>query len=73
MGLIDKAKDAVTENKDRIKDSVSGHEESIDQGIDKVADTIDAKTGDKYADQVDKASQFLKDKTGSQGQDSSAQ
>lgn len=63
----------MTENKDRIKDAVSGHEESIDQGIDKVGDTINAKTGDKYADQVDKASEFLKDKTGNEGTDSSAQ
>lgn len=55
MGLSDwfkKAKGAAAENKDAVKD-----------GIEKAGDFVDEKTGDKYAEHVDKgqeaASEFI--------------
>jgi hypothetical protein len=44
MGFLDKAKDLVHDN-----------EEKIDDALDKVADVVDDKTGGKYGDQIDKA------------------
>ena len=56
MGIVDKAKDFVAKNPDKVS-----------QGIDKAADAFDAKTNNKYADKVDKAQELLRDKiTGSQ-------
>lgn len=49
---------------DDIKAAADSHEDQVEQGIDKVADVIDQKTGGKFADQVDQAQDFLKDKLG---------
>lgn len=43
MGVFDKA-----------KDMASDHPDKVDQGIDKAGDTVDSKTGGKYAGKVDK-------------------
>ena len=43
MGIFDKAKDALSE-----------HSEHATTGIEKAGDFVDDKTGNKYADQVDK-------------------
>lgn len=53
MGLMDDAKG--------IADS---HDKEVDQGIEKVGDFADNKTGDKYKNQVDKGQDFLEEKTG---------
>ena len=44
MGIFDKAKDALSE-----------HSEQADAGIEKAGDLVDERTGNKYAEQVDKA------------------
>lgn len=44
MSMFDKAKQFAADNPDK-----------VDQGVDKVGDAIDAKTGNKHAEHVDKA------------------
>jgi hypothetical protein len=51
MGIFDKAKDAL-----------SDHPEQVGQGIDKLGDLADEKTGGKYADKVDQGQDFAKDR-----------
>jgi len=46
---------------EQIKGAVAGHEEQLNQGIDKVGDLVDQATGGQYAAQVDQAQDFLKD------------
>ena len=58
MGLFDKAKDALNDNKDKI-DS-----DQLDGGIDKAGDFADEKTGGKYGEHIDKGQDFAKDKGG---------
>jgi hypothetical protein len=53
MGIFDKAKDAL-----------SDHPEQVDQGIDKIGDLADDKTGGKYADKVDQGQDLAKDRLG---------
>lgn len=53
MGIFDKAKDAV-----------SGHEDQVNQGIDKAGDMVDERTGGQHAEQVDKAQDFTKGQFG---------
>jgi hypothetical protein len=50
MGIFDKAKDALGDNI-----------EQVDAGIDKAADLVDDKTGNKYSAQIDQADS-VKDK-----------
>lgn len=53
MGIsdfIDKAKDMMSGNKDKVKD-----------GVEKAADMVDEKTGGKYSDQIDKGEEAAKD------------
>jgi hypothetical protein len=47
MGIFDKAKDALSE-----------HSEHAATGIEKAGDLVDDKTGNKYAEHVDKAQDF---------------
>lgn len=49
MSIFDKAKDLARKNADK-----------VEQGIDKLGDVIDEKTGGKYADKVDLAQEKLK-------------
>lgn len=49
---------------DDIKAAADSHEGQVEQGVDKVGDTIDSKTEGKYADKVDQAQDFLKDRIG---------
>jgi TRAP-type mannitol/chloroaromatic compound transport system substrate-binding protein len=48
--FIDKAKDMMSGNKDKVKD-----------GVEKAADMVDEKTGGKFSDQVDKGEETAKD------------
>lgn len=56
MGFIDKAKDLVNDNAEKIGDAV-----------DKAAEFADEKTGGKYSEKIDKAAEFAKDKTDQAG------
>lgn len=49
---------------DDLKAAADSREDQVEQGIDKVGDIVDEKTGDKYAGQVDQAQDFLKDRIG---------
>ena len=51
MGIFDKAKDALSE-----------HSEQADAGIEKGGDFVDDKTGNKYAEHVDKGQEFAADR-----------
>jgi MT0933-like antitoxin protein len=44
---------------DKLKGMMKGHEDQAHQGVQKVGDTFDQKTGDKYSGQVDSAQQRL--------------
>ena len=46
---------------DEIKNAVEGHEAQVKEAIEKLGDIIDEKTEGKFAEQVDKAQEFLKD------------
>lgn len=48
----------------QIQGAVAGHEAEIGEGIEKVGDFVDEKTGGQYADQVDQAQEFLKNQLG---------
>ncbi|HVX46290.1 MAG TPA: antitoxin [Mycobacteriales bacterium] len=56
MGFLDDAKD-------KAKDLMGGHEDQVDEGLDKAGDFADDKTGGKFSDQIDsgkdQASEFL--------------
>lgn len=60
MGIFDKAKDALGD-----------HPEQVDQGLDKVADAVDDRTGNKYSEQIDKGADQAGDYL--DGQDAAAQ
>lgn len=49
---------------DKIKDLAKGNPQQADSAIDKVEDLIDKQTGGKYADQVDKGGDALRDQLG---------
>lgn len=57
MGLLDKFKKSA----DDAKDAVAEHSETIDKGIDKAADLIDDKTGNKHSDKIDKVAEKAHD------------
>jgi len=46
---------------DKAKDLIEEHAGQVDDGVDKVADLIDDKTGGKFSDQIDSAADKLKD------------
>ena len=67
MGLFDKAKDAISDRQDDIKNQASqhsDHEDQVNDAIDKGGDAINDKTGGKASDQIDKGQDALKDKLG---------
>lgn len=51
MGIMDKAKDFAEQNP-----------EKVDQAVDKAGDAVDAKTGAKHAEHVDRAQDTVKDR-----------
>ncbi len=50
MGMLDKAKDLISGNKEQVKG-----------GIDKAADLVDDKTGNQHSDKIDTAAEKAKD------------
>jgi hypothetical protein len=63
MGIFDSAKD-------KVKDLAGGHEDQVDQGLDKVGDVVDDKTGGKYSDQIDQGKDKAGDFLGGDNEDS---
>lgn len=61
MSMFDKVKEQVSANADKIKDQVSANADKIKAGVDKAADKIDEKTGNKYADKVDRVQDLAKE------------
>jgi hypothetical protein len=61
MGIFDKAKDALGD-----------HIEQVATGIDKAADFVDDKTGNKHTEQIDQGTEFVKDKIEDFANDSNA-
>lgn len=53
MGFMDKAKDLANK-----------HDEKVDQAVEKGGDAVDSKTGGQHSDKVDKAQDFVQEKTG---------
>lgn len=45
---------------DQIKDAAQAHSAEVEQGIDRLGDFVDEKTGGQHASQVDQAQDFLK-------------
>ncbi len=68
MGLLDKAKEALSSDEgslgDKAKNAVNTHQDKVDMGVDKAGDVLDARTGGKYADKVDQGQATIKDRTG---------
>lgn len=56
MGILDKAKQFADDNPDK-----------VNEGIEKVGDAIDDKTGGKHADKVDKAQDAAREHLGGAG------
>ena len=54
MGIMDKAKDMADQ-----------HDEQVDQGLEKVGDQVDQRTGNKFSSQVDKGVDQAQERTGS--------
>jgi MT0933-like antitoxin protein len=46
---------------DKVRGMLGQHGDKVEQGIDKVGDVVDDKTGGKYAGQVDKAQDVAKE------------
>lgn len=46
---------------DKAKDLLEEHADKVDDGIDKVADLVDEKTGGKHTDKIEAAAEKLKD------------
>ena len=45
---------------DQIKDAAAGHEAQVEQGVGKLGDMVDERTGGQYAAQVDQAQDFIR-------------
>ena len=53
MGLLDKAKELFTANKDKAQDLVGEHGDKVKDGLDKAVDFVDDKTGGKHTDTIE--------------------
>jgi hypothetical protein len=53
MGLLDKVKGALGANVDKATDLVGEHAPKIKDGVDKVAEVVDDKTGRKHSDKIE--------------------
>lgn len=62
MSIFDKAKNAVSGNKDTISDQVDQHGDRIDQGIDRGSDVANERTGGKYQDQITQGGDHVRDR-----------
>ncbi len=53
---------------DQAKDALGGHEEQVDQAVERGGDLVDEKTGGQHAEHVDKGQDFVRDQLGGQGE-----
>lgn len=49
---------------DKAKELADKHDKQVDQGLDKVGDQVDERTGNKYSSQVDKGVDVAQQRTG---------
>ena len=49
---------------DRVKDFITGHPEQADQGLDKVEEIIDERTGGQYSEQVAQGDDVVREQLG---------
>lgn len=60
MGIGDK----INELTQKAKGFARQHPDKVEQGLDKVGDIIDQKTGGKYSGQIDKGEEMLRQRLG---------
>ncbi|WP_326672880.1 antitoxin [Streptomyces sp. NBC_01257] len=60
MGFMDNLKAKLSPAKDKVSDLAQQHGDKIDQGLDKAARTVDAKTKGKYSDKIVSGTQKAK-------------
>jgi hypothetical protein len=58
--------DTFNELTQKAKDFARQHPDKADQGLDKLADLVDQRTGGKYSGQIDKGAEMLKQRLGEQ-------
>lgn len=61
MGFMDNLKAKLSPAKDKVSDLAQQHGGKIDQGLDKAARTVDAKTKGKYSDKIVTGTQKAKE------------
>jgi hypothetical protein len=49
---------------DKAKDFAEDHDKQVDEGVQKVGDQVDERTGEKYSSQVDKGVDTAQERTG---------
>ena len=49
---------------DKAKDFADDHDKQVDQGLDKVGDQLDDRTGNKYTSQIDQGVDQAQERTG---------
>ena len=49
---------------DKAKDLAGGHQDKVNEGIDKAGDAVDDKTGNKFEGQVDQGQDAVRDRLG---------
>lgn len=64
MGFMDKAKDALGQNKGSVDKAVDQHG---DQVIERGGDMVDDRTGGKHADRVDQGQDLARERLGTEG------
>jgi hypothetical protein len=50
---------------DKAKDFSNDHDKQVDEGVQKVGDQADERTGEKHSAQIDKGVDFAQERTGS--------
>jgi hypothetical protein len=53
--MLDKAKEMAGGLRDKVGDFFDGDDENAESTIDKVGNTVDERTGDRFGDQIDSA------------------
>ncbi|MET7646880.1 antitoxin [Streptomyces sp. NPDC005426] len=61
MGFMDNLKAKLSPAKDKVSNLAQQHGDKIDQGLDKAARTVDAKTKGKYSDKIVTGTQKAKE------------
>jgi hypothetical protein len=59
--------DAFNELTQKARDFARQHPDKVEEGLDKLGDLADQKTGGKYSGQIDKGEEIIKQRLGEQG------